>query len=309
MGFLGDVRNNKELDNYFSNFKDTEIELETKQQKTIDIYNGHVSIGNRLLKASFDLNVNERKLLHYCLSQFNSAKELLENPEFVITASEYAELLEIPYNTAYIALVRTSQKILTNHIAIKGLISPNSETKLPWFKRFTKDPASSTIRVVFNDYIFPYIANLGKLESFTRLVNRESLTLAGKYSARLYELLSIERWRGHEGTLEITLDELYYRWQVPESAQEFSKFKQKILTKAISELKEKDILTIEVKVPKFGAKQGKKIVKVQLDYKFHHNLSDYGLICKSKSGIKESSTTGDSYEQLPRTLTQERVRK
>lgn len=248
-------------------------EVEKKSEKG---YLGHASVSNEVLSASFDLEVCERRLLYYTLSRLNSALELEPDTEFEIDIKEYAELLNIPYKTAWAAIKRTIETVFKKYVTFRDLNSKNSITRMYWLKTMTYNESTGRISIVWNDSLLPHISKLGKDKLFTRLINKESLSLSSKYSARLYELLAQQRWKSTKGTLVISIDELAFRWQLPESRTSFPVLKQKILTPAIEELAEKEIVSIALKVPSDG-KSGRKVIKLEFKYTFLKSAVHYGL--------------------------------
>jgi len=253
-----------------------QLEVITKEEELRSGYNGHASVSNEVLSASFDLEVGERKLLYYTLSRLNSSLELEPNVEFDIDVKEYAALLGIPYKTAWASIKRTMDTIFKKYITFKELNGKNSVTKMPWLKVITYNETTGKISIVWNDSLLPHISKLGKDKLFTRLVNKESLSLKSKYSARLYELLSQQRWKSKEGTVVIAIDELAFRWQLPESRTSFPVLKQKVLQPAIEELKNKKVVDIKLKIPNCG-KLNKKVIKVEFEFAFETFMSEYGL--------------------------------
>jgi plasmid replication initiation protein len=118
------------------------------------------------------------------------------------------------------------------------------------------------IGLVFSPTVHDFIFNLQG--NFTRLSLPVAVTVDGKYAKRLFMLLEQQRWRGLEGTVEYSMEELHYMFDSKGSTAETKIFFRDVLNPALKALCATGYLQ-KGAVEKIKA--GRQVVRVALVYR------------------------------------------
>lgn len=238
-----------------------------------------VTVANELLRQPMNFTLSERRLLAMVLSTIKpsytklpdkvaqerfTVEQLKEmywkqivgdivtsEDVFEITASNYAELFNISLSNAKEELKGAADRLYERSIVV---VTETHKAKFRWVSSVVFDTGDNVARLRFSQEVLPYITGLQR--NFTKIRLKHIVKLQSVYSWRLYELYRVSIGENHRVEPYFSLEELYSMLEVPASRRDYRKFKERILTKALAELKEENgfrLLTRE-------KKEGRKVV-------------------------------------------------
>ena len=232
--------------------------VDGKKKRELQEY--YVVKSNDLIqKARYNMTVQQQKLILYCISKIKRN----DPPEkrYELSIDEVCSVMGLEYDTGgiYYRRIRDDLIKLTSRIWVQ--FPDKSEGTVSWLSDAYMIPLSGTVEIKFHERMTPYLFELQN--RYTQYQLAEVLTLKGKYSIRLYELLRSyimqdELREGKEKEVDFSVDELreilfcqnYKRW---------ADFDRCILKKAVEEInKTSDIIKVSYET----IKRGKTITRV-----------------------------------------------
>ncbi len=203
-----------------------------------------VTKSNELITASYNLSLNEQRLILACASQVDSRKHLIKNNKFSITVKEFSELFRSGTESSYTELKETADNLFERSIIqIKGA----SRYKMRWIYLAKYIEKEGRIEVGFSPEICPYLSSLKK--KFTTYKLSEIADLKSGYSIRLYEMLMQFK---STGILVISLEDFRERLGLGTKYPRFDNFKKNVIEKAVQEISIKTNYDVEYEVEKRG---------------------------------------------------------
>lgn len=215
-----------------------------------------VAKSNALVEASYDLSAKEHKLLLIAMAEIR--KDQTSFYEQVFSVHDLAELLDFSKSSAYSELDRISSGLMRKQVEIRDDES-GEWTKYQWVTKAYCRSGQFGIR--FSEELKPYL--LGLVGHFTMYELARALRMPSNYAIRLYELL--KQYEGF-GQRTFSLDPKATSkesWKSfpkvmgydPKSYPRFSNLNQRVLTPAITQVKElTDIKVLEYRVIRFNRK-------------------------------------------------------
>jgi len=166
-----------------------------------NIKNNIVAKRNELIEATYELDLNEQRVLLAMLSKHDGKKKL-DPRGITITRDEYREAFDISKDNTY---VYQSMKDGANRLferKIKKIYRLNGEleeAETRWLdKKIFRDEVSFSITLFFSERIAPWIAELSG--HFTRYELKNVGKLVNFHSLRIYEI--VKENIGHEEYIE-----------------------------------------------------------------------------------------------------------
>lgn len=194
---------------------------------------------NSLVRASFSLTLNEKRLLLACIAQIKDPKsELAEDAEFTITAPYFSTLFGIDTRNAYKQMGEAADLLLERVVIIDNpneLPGTISRRKVNWVSKADYYDKEGKVSLQFNRYMLPYISNLTS-GCFTQYGINQVAQLKSVYAIRLYELLVCESWKGE--TFEISITELRYILGITSEYPKTFEFKRCVVNPCVSAIVE-----------------------------------------------------------------------
>lgn len=185
---------------------------------------------NRLIESSYQLTLEEKRLIIAAISKIDSRNAVPE--AIVINAIEYASMFGINPDAAYRQLIDASARLFEREIT--NLASPDGvKRRTRWiYDEEVYQPGKGRVVLRFSPNLHPYLGMLRQEFSTYRISNIK--TLKSVYSIRLYELLvqhhqfgqrwfDIERFRSIMG-----LEDKYpryadlYKWVIKPAINELN---------------------------------------------------------------------------------------
>lgn len=235
-----------------------------------ELENIYIRKSNDLIrKARFNLSLQQQKIILYLIGKINPLDE--DFHEYTLNIQEFCNACGIDAQSGktHEYIKEQIKTIADKSLWIK---MPNGkETLIRWIEKATIDKGNIIIRL--DNDLKPYLLNLHS--NYTKYELLWTLAFKSKYTIRLYEYIkSIHYDKMREYTHTISIDELKVRLNA-ENYEEYYKFRQKILDKAIEEINAQS----DIKLSYTANKEGRQIVSITITVKpitdFKERLEHY----------------------------------
>ncbi|WP_240377289.1 replication initiation protein [Bacillus piscicola] len=221
--------------------------------KTIE--NDTIVKSNKLNEALFNLSSIEYKLVLYIASKIKKADKDFKT--YKIPVREFTQAIGVKGNAYHKEIENISEEIMSKPIKFvdeEGFQISN------WFSYIRYRRNDGYIEVRFDANLKPYLLNLEG--NFLQYTFRQISSLKSTHSIRMFELIKQYLVIGHR---IIDLEDLRKMLDVEDKYKRYSNFKQRILLRAIDEIKGKTDLRFEVE----EIKKGRSVQKIKFyDIKF-----------------------------------------
>lgn len=214
-----------------------------------------VTKSNKIIEASYKLNLHEQRILLSCISQHNSLEKLKKEDEFYISALDYATTFNMEPKHVYQELREAAENLFERHLLIKNKNTGNP-VKTRWISSI--EYANAGISIHFAPKIIPYLSELSTEFTSYRLSNVSKLTSI--YAIRLYEMLI--QWKKIQ---KVTFDLENFRKALGLENNEYKRmfdFKKNVLNIAIKQINEHTNINCIVK----DIKKGKSIIALEFRF-------------------------------------------
>jgi plasmid replication initiation protein len=253
-----------------------------------------VTQANKLIEASYQLSLAEKRVLLAMLSQINShpdAEAITPLTPLTVTAGGIADLVGVPVKQAYELLESAVERFAERWVTINN---PDPEdpdldrTRTRWITAIDYRPKRGELRTYLAPKIIPYVTQLSS--EFTQYRLKFVAQMTSVYAIRLYELLV--QWQS-EGEREVDIDWLKEQFQISDKYPRLYDFKKYVLQPAVNQINEYSNLWV-----RWGQrKAGRQVVALQFQF---------GL---KSSKAKESLPGGGSGSKPGRKLTRNEIAK
>lgn len=253
---------------------------------------------NEVIEAGYKLTLNEHRVLLACIAQVNSAEELLETDEFMLSAKDFAIAFGVSHNDAYNALTNVADNLFNRYIVVDNPKNRRSAKKLKtrWISEIAYHPDDGWITLKFAPYILPYLGGLK--HAFTKYKLEHVGRMTSIYAIRLYELLA--QWQS-VGKREVEIAWLKQQFEIEGKYPDMADFKKRVLLPAVEDINEFSNFSVSWKQRMTNRRV------THLIFIFSEKLSGEPkrtvktkekLICGVKeSEIIKNARPGESYEQ------------
>jgi len=238
------------------------------EKKELDIMRNYVVVKHNDLiqKSRFMLTAVEQKIMWYLISKISPEDEDFKTYE--ININDFCEVCGIETNNGanLIYLKKAILKLRTREFWI--MISPTEETTVGWIEKPIINHGTGTIKLRIDETLKLYLLNLHGM--YTTLDLTIALSLSGKYSIRLYEILkSFEKL----GKCRFKLDALKLKLNA-EKYERFPDFRRNVLDIALKEIN----FYADFKVSYELGKTGRKYTDVHFVFSKKNGVEHYAAI-------------------------------
>lgn len=221
---------------------------------------------NELAVSRYDLTEHETKLILCCVALLNPT---IENPTIAertitFTYQQYAQMMGLTHDNAYQRLKSATRDLMTRTVEIIYPTGAISERIFQWvnYAEFNRDTQS--IRIVFSEYILPYLFQLKKFIKY----NLEHVkAFENKYSMRVYEWLlkELTQRKTYKANIEISINDFKFMMLLEnhKSYDLYKEFNRKILTPISKDLN--TYSNMKLVIEKRGRPADTLIFQVELD--------------------------------------------
>jgi len=216
-----------------------------------------VAMSNGLVKSSYSLTLNEKRLIGIAASKIDSRKPM-KSPSIKVTASEFGKTYDIHPDTAFRDLRKAGRGLFDAKISfIEKGENGNIVTDIRWVNKAMYYEGEGWIELQFYDELLPHLTNLR--ERFTSYKLSQSRALKRMYSWRILELMMMHKSFGH---FEMNLDEFAQVLDLPKSLAIFGEMRRRVLDPCCKELTKNSGYKVEYA----ALKRGRKVVRLVFDY-------------------------------------------
>lgn len=214
-----------------------------------------VSQSNSLIQASYQLSLEEKRIVIAAISKIDSRKSVPAS--VTITGEEYAELFDIHVKSAYKQLKAGADSLYGRTIKINTPDkSVDDETR--WvYRRAIYHTGEGKVTLHFSPTITPYLGELSVRFTSYKLMHVKKL--ASVHSIRIYELLMQYEATGQRW---ITLDQFREVLDLKDKYPLYGDFKRWILNPAKKELSAKSNYNVNFQ----EERKGRKVHKIWFDF-------------------------------------------
>ncbi len=220
--------------------------------------------GNRLVEASYNLTLDEVRLIMFAATKFDSRKKNIG--EIKIYPFEFAEAFNLSKQNAHRNLVKSIKGIAAKSVTIR--LDEKKDMVIAWLSMgiYDKQPNdASHVIIEFSKYIEPYLFDLK--EKFTVLNFKYASRLTTPFSFRLYQWLIKSKnlnLNKHYETTEVVLNLDWIKSQagLEGKYERWVKFKEKVIEPAVTQINRKTDISVVWK----PIKSGRCVSGIQFNY-------------------------------------------
>ena len=241
-----------------------------------------VTKANTLITSNYDLSLEEQRIILTLASTVQPEDEDFKPYKFKI--SDFMELLGVEDKSKYSVIPKVTKELMKKVFEIEN---GNKLTQISWLSSAEYERGYGIVELEFSPKLKPFM--LGLKEFYTSYKLKNILSLKGKYSIRMYEILKSNEFKK---IAEITVDELRKILKADKGSYlVYQNFKNRIIFQAQKELKEKTDIRFEFE----EIKTGRKVTS--LKFYIHPNKDKAH---KNNSASDEIAATVSNYqEEIP----------
>jgi plasmid replication initiation protein len=206
---------------------------------------------NRLIEASYRLDLSEQRLALMAIVQARENMPITSDTLLKVSASDYASLCHLEPSSAYRRLKEAADSLFQRWVQLKGIDAITGKPailKTRWVSSCTYVEKVGLVRLRISPDIIPYITELEA--RFTSYDLKNVVQMTGTYAIRLYELLVQYKTIGSR---EFHLDALKELLDANEKPYErLDSFRKKVLNVAVGQINDLTDLEIMCNDKKIG---------------------------------------------------------
>jgi len=222
-----------------------------------ELGNNIVVKDNNLVNASYELTLNEQRLMLGCISLIDSRHQIDTQRYYKINLKDIGDLCGVASTRVFFDEMEKAAKRLMKRTIKIGSKSSGVWGEAVWVTKYIVDDRNRTIEVNFNDDVIPYLSSLQ--QRFTKYKLRDVAKFKSVYSIRIYEQLA--QWQ-RVGHVELEVEHLREVLCLGEKYPAFSDLRKKVIETAVKEITEHSNLDVS-----YGfRKEGRSVVAVQFRF-------------------------------------------
>ena len=213
-----------------------------------------VTKANALIEASYNLTLNEQRIILACAAKLDSRKPMPREAVFVLSADEFVDLFGSDPKNAYAEMEEAAAKLYQRDIR---RIEGKTRRHLRWVYMAEYKRGEGKVKLGFSPEIAPYLTMLHK--RFTSYRLEEVASLRSAYAIRLFEMLV---QFSETGLFVISVSDFKLRLGIEDKYDRFSNLKARVIEPAIKDLTTKTSLEITWR----GIKKGKAVDRLEFQF-------------------------------------------
>ena len=202
------------------------MELDVKKHYPKD----WVVLQNRVVECYRSMSLDEKRLFIMATPLARTTKVSSNDPIF-ISSSDFARECGVDLSTAYTALEMASDRLFTRFF---GYTAENGDrVKMRWLNKVIYKAGQGGSELYFSDEVLLLLREFDALNPYTKYKKEVVLRLKKDYSLDFYHLA-----KKHQtlGGFQISLDELFEQLGLPESYQDLSNLKKRVVKPSLDEI-------------------------------------------------------------------------
>lgn len=213
-----------------------------------------VTKANALIEASYNLTLNEQRIILACAAKLDGRKPMPKNAVFELAVDEFVELFGSDPKNAYAEMEEAANRLYQRDIR---RIDGKSRRHLRWVYMAEYKKGEGKVKLGFSPEIAPYLTMLHK--RFTSYRLGEIASLRSTYAIRLFEMLV---QFSETGLFVIAVAEFKQRLGLEDKYDRFSNLKARVIEPAVADLLAKTSLDVTWK----GIKKGKTVDRLEFRF-------------------------------------------
>lgn len=249
---------------------------------------------NRIVEASYELTLNEQRLILMCIAKIKRGDDINADTIFEISVSEFATRFGLTMGRSYSQLQDATERLYERSVSIKGISSRPNKPKIKviksrWISNIRYLEGEGGIHLQFSPVMIPYISHLHS--EFT-IYDLESISkMSSTYSIRIYELLT--QWVS-VGKRSISVEELREILCLENKYKAVKDLKARVINPAIKEINN----TSDLNVSYEQYKEGRSIKGFDFLLEKKQSLK----LKVTKEYIEQHARAGETYQQAEQRL-------
>jgi plasmid replication initiation protein len=234
------------------------------QQRSITVKadgNAIITKANALIEASYNLTLNEQRIILACAAKLDGRKPMPRDAVFVLSVEEFIDLFGSDPKNAYAEMEEAATKLYERDIR---RIEGTTRKRLRWVYMAEYKKGEGKVRLGFSPEIAPYLTMLHK--RFTSYKLEEVASLRSTYAIRLFEMLV---QFSETGLFVISVADFKLRLGLDEKYDRFSNLKARVIDPAVKDLVTKTSLDIAWQ----GIKKGKTVERLEFRFSEKQQLA------------------------------------
>jgi plasmid replication initiation protein len=234
------------------------------QQRSITVKadgNAIITKANALIEASYNLTLNEQRIILACAAKLDGRKPMPRDAVFVLSVEEFIDLFGSDPKNAYAEMEEAATKLYERDIR---RIEGTTRKRLRWVYMAEYKKGEGKVRLGFSPEIAPYLTMLHK--RFTSYKLEEVASLRSTYAIRLFEMLV---QFSETGLFVISVADFKLRLGLDEKYDRFSNLKARVIDPAVKDLVTKTSLDIVWQ----GIKKGKTVERLEFRFSEKQQLA------------------------------------
>jgi plasmid replication initiation protein len=234
------------------------------QQRSITVKadgNAIITKANALIEASYNLTLNEQRIILACAAKLDGRKPMPRDAVFVLSVEEFIDLFGSDPKNAYAEMEEAATKLYERDIR---RIDGTTRKRLRWVYMAEYKKGEGKVRLGFSPEIAPYLTMLHK--RFTSYKLEDVASLRSAYAIRLFEMLV---QFSETGLFVISVADFKLRLGLDEKYDRFSNLKARVIDPAVKDLVTKTSLDIVWQ----GIKKGKTVERLEFRFSEKQQLA------------------------------------
>ena len=189
-----------------------------------------VVLQNRVVECYRSMSLDEKRLFIMATPLARTTKISSNDPIF-ISSSEFSKECGIDLSTAYTALELASERLFTRFFGYTN--AEGDRVKMRWLNKVIYKAGQGGSELYFTDEVLLLLREFDALNPYTKYKKEVVLRLKKDYSLDFYHLA-----KKHQamGGFQITLDDLFEQLGLPESYQDLSNLKRRVIIPSLDEI-------------------------------------------------------------------------
>lgn len=209
-----------------------------------------VVIQNRVVECFKSMTLDEKRLFILATPLARTTKVSSNDPIF-ISSSEFSRECNIDISTAYTALEEASERLFTRFFGYTA--SNGDKVKLRWVNKVVYKVGQGGSELYFSDEVLLLLREFDALNPYTKYKKEIVLRLKKDYSLDLYHLAKKNQ---KLGGFQISLDELFNQFGLPESYKRIGNLKDRVVKPSLAEIS----ANTDIDLTYENIKQGRTVV-------------------------------------------------
>ena len=189
-----------------------------------------IVLQNRVVECYRSMSLDEKRLFIMATPLARTTKISSNDPVF-ISSSEFSKECGIDLSTAYTALELASERLFTRFFGYTN--AEGDRVKMRWLNKVIYKAGQDGSELYFTDEVLLLLREFDALNPYTKYKKEVVLRLKKDYSLDFYHLAKKHQTMGG---FQISLDELFEQLGLPESYQDLSNLKKRVIKPSLDEI-------------------------------------------------------------------------